>query len=82
MTVHQKRSTKRVDFKLRYRWIESYPNGQTLTTETHEEIFNSVTEYYAKIAELLKKKEPSKGMTLEYIGWQITTEEIGHRGRQ
>lgn len=67
---------RKVEFKLRYRWIESYPNGQTLTTETHEDVFYSVTDYYARIAELRAKREPSKGMTLEYKGWQVTTELI------
>ena len=65
-----------LEFKLNYRWIVSYKNGLTVTSETHQESFVSREYLDLRLKELQAKKSPSSEMKLEYIGWRVTTEKL------
>ena len=77
---HDSKSTiKRVtkdDYLVRWRWYESYPNGQTVTTEPRESTCFSIDEVNQFIQEIKSGRKPMSGMKLEYKVWHVVEELI------
>lgn len=78
MTNHQKRIT-RDEYVIRSRWIQSYPNGQTVTSEPRESKCYSLDEVADTIKELETKSKPMQGMRLQFKVYHLTEELLNER---